>query len=374
MPTPTRPRPDPRQRAALTAHRGLATWGERLVPLAEFRAAAAAAGAQPACHNAADTAKAANAANAADTAELRRAACRDFLRPLPDATAVEGPFAKVAVFGGVYSNHLALAAVLADAARRGAEAIYCLGDLGGFGPEPEKVWPLLVAGGVRSIQGNYEQSLAAGREDCNCGYTDPRDNHFAAISYGYTARHCSPAFKRWMGELPARRRVLVGGRELLLVHGSPRRVNEFLFRSTSPDAFLEVLLDQHRCDVLLCTHTGLHWHRRLPSGRDAVNVGVIGRPPNDGRPEVWYALLEARPAAAEPSAPLLPPTTAVALSGDLSGDVGVELVPVRYDHQAMAAAVRRAGLPEEFAETLLSGWWTTCLEVLPARERAASRF
>ena len=349
MTAPTRPRLDPRQLAALTAHRGLATWGEQLVPLAEFRAAAAAAAA-------------AGAAGAPGAAELRQAARRDYLQPLPDATPVEGPFRKVAVFGGVYSNRLALAAVLADAARRGAEAVYCLGDLGGFGPEPEKVWPLLLTGGVRSIQGNYEQSLAAGREDCNCGYTDPRDNHFAAISYAYTARHCSPDFKRWMGGLPARRRVLVGGRELLLVHGSPRRVNEFLFRSTSPDAFLEVLLDQHRCDALLCTHTGLHWHRRLPSGRDAVNVGVIGRPPNDGRPEVRYALIEACPAR---------PGDA---GGVGAGGLDVELVPVRYDHQAMAAEVRRAALPEEFAETLLSGWWTTCLEVLPARERAASRF
>jgi len=40
----------------------------------------------------------------------------------------------------------------------------------------------------------------------------------------------------------------------------------------------------------------------------------------------------------------------------------------------MAAEVRAEGLPEEFAETLLTGWWTTCLEILPARERAASRF
>ena len=365
MTASTRPRPDPRQLAALTAHRGLATWGERLVPLSEFRAAAAAAGGR------------------GDEAE-RQAARRDYRRPLPDSTAVEGPFAKVAVFGGVYSNHLALAAVLADAARRGAEAVYCLGDLGGFGPEPERVWPLLLAGGVRAIQGNYEQSLAAGREDCNCGYTDPRDNHFAAISYDYTARHCSPAFKRWMGELPARRRVLVGGRELLLVHGSPRRVNEFLFDSTSPDAFLEVLLDQHHSDALLCTHTGLHWHRRLPSGRDAVNVGVIGRPANDGRPEVWYALLEALPSgalrsrggAAADRGPSIAGVGSVGGVGGFGGlgGLGVELVPLRYDHQAMAAEVRQASLPEEFAATLLTGWWTTCLEVLPARERAASRF
>ncbi|MBV8201440.1 MAG: metallophosphoesterase [Acidobacteria bacterium] len=335
-----RRRLDPLHVAALTAHRGLATWGERLVPLADFRAAAESSGARL-------------------DAAGRQAARRRYRRPVADATAVEGPFAKVAVLGGVYSNHLALAALLEDAARRRVEAVYCLGDLGGFGPEPERIWPLLSAGGVRCIQGNYEQSLAAGREDCNCGYTDPRDNHFAAVSYGYTARHCSPAFKRWMGELPARWRVEIGGRELLLVHGSPRQVNEFLFDSTSPDSFLELLLDQHRCDALLCTHTGLHWHRRLPSGRDALNVGVIGRPANDGRPEVWYAVIEARPAGP---------------AGAPGGGLGIELVALRYDHPAMAAGVLAAGLPEQFAETLLTGWWTTCLEILPARERAASRF
>jgi hypothetical protein len=36
--------------------------------------------------------------------------------------------------------------------------------------------------------------------------------------------------------------------------------------------------------------------------------------------------------------------------------------------------MRRERLPEEFVATILSGWWTTCLEILPARERALSRF
>ena len=255
------------------------------------------------------------------------------------------------MFGGVYNNHYALTALLEDAARRGAEAVYCLGDLGGFGPNPDKVWPLLESGSVRTIQGNYEESLASGLEDCNCGYTDPRDNHFAAISYGYTARNCSPAFKGWMAELPKRRRIRVGEHELLLVHGSPRRINEFLFHSTSPAPFLEVLLDQERADGFLCTHTGLPWHRRLPSGRDAVNVGVIGRPPNDGRQEVRYCLLE-----------------------EGAGELGVELLELAYDHHALAEEMRREELPEEFVETVLTGWWTTCLEILPAKERAASRF
>ncbi|HSK81623.1 MAG TPA: metallophosphoesterase family protein [Thermoanaerobaculia bacterium] len=319
-------------RAKLTAHRGMATWGETLVPLGRFRQATAEAG-------------------LALSPEERRAAVETYTAVVPDPTPVEGPYSRIAVFGGVYNNHFGLEALLEDAARRGAEAVYCLGDLGGFGPNPEKVRPLLRQGGVLTIQGNYEESLASGREDCNCGYTDPRDNHFAELSYRYTERNSSRDFKAFLGALPRRRRVRVGERELLFVHGSPRRINEFLFRSTAPVPFLEVLFDQNRCDGLLCTHTGLHWHRRLPSGRDVVNVGVIGRPANDGQTNVWYAMLEAR-----------------------EGGLEVELIPLTYDHQGLAAEMRSEGLPEEFVETILTGWWTTCLEILPARERAASRF
>lgn len=317
----------------LTAHRGMATWGEKLVPLGEFRQAVQQYGRQ------------------LDDAG-RRGETERYLTPKDDPTPVEGPYGKIAVFGGIYNNSHALETLLEDATRRGAEAIYCLGDFGGFGPHPEKVWPLLEQGRVLSIQGNYEESLASGREDCNCGYADPRDNHFAEISYRYTERNCSPEFKAWMGTHPRRRRVTVGGRELLLVHGSPRRINEFLFESATPAPFLEVLLDQEQCDGILCTHTGLQWHRRLPSGRDVVNVGVIGRPANDGRTNVWYSML----------------------SATADGTLDVELLPLAYDHQALAADMRAEGLPEEFVETILTGWWTTCLEILPSRERAASRF
>lgn len=316
----------------LTVHRGKATWGEKLVPLGDFRKAVAESG-------------------VGLSEEDRESARREYLAGPEDATPVEGPFAKIAVLGGVYNNHYGLAACLEDAARRGVDAVYCLGDLGGFGPSPEKVRPLLAEGDVRTIQGNYEESLSSAAEDCNCGYTDPRDNHFAEISYRYTEENCSDEFKRWMGELPRRRRVRVGDRELLLVHGSPRRINEFLFFSATPTPFLEVLLDQERADGLLCTHTGLHWHRRLPSGRDVVNVGVVGRPANDGATHVRYAVLEAR-----------------------ENDLAVELVPLVYDHASLAAEMRREGLPEEFVETIETGWWTTCLEILPAKERAASKF
>lgn len=253
--------------------------------------------------------------------------------------------ARVAVFGGIYSNRHALDAALTDVRRWGADALYALGDFGGFGPHPDRVLSVLLEAGAQAIQGNYEQSLAGGVSDCQCGYTDPRDNHFAQISYEYTAEKTSSGWKRWMGGLPPSRRLDVGGRQVLLVHGSPRKVNEFLWESTSPVVFLEKLLADHQADVLVCTHTGLHWTRRLPSGRLVVNAGVLGRPANDGNTHVWYTRLT------------------------VGRHVEADLVPIAYDHEALAREMGEEKLPREFIETVRTGWWTTCLEILPAKER-----
>ena len=77
---------------------------------------------------------------------------------------------RIALFGGVYSNAHALAAMLADARGRDVDAIFCLGDLGGFGPHPDRVFPLLREAGVRAIQGNYDRAIALGHDDCGCGF------------------------------------------------------------------------------------------------------------------------------------------------------------------------------------------------------------
>jgi diadenosine tetraphosphatase ApaH/serine/threonine PP2A family protein phosphatase len=257
---------------------------------------------------------------------------------------------RAAFFGGIYSNWLALEAAIADARRRGAEALYCLGDLGGFGPHPDRTIEVLRTEGIPVVQGNYDDAVGNGKPDCGCGYTDPRDNHFARISYGYTLDRTSLEHRPWLAGLPRRIRLDVGGKRYVLVHGSPRQQNEFLWESAAPDGLLERLAAGCEADVLLCTHTGIHWQRRLPSGRRVVNVGALGRPANDGRTEVWYALLDT--GRAEP----------------------FELVPVAYDHERLAREMRAEKLPEEFVETLLTGWWTTCLEILPARERLAGRF
>jgi predicted phosphodiesterase len=255
---------------------------------------------------------------------------------------------RIAFFGGIYSNWLALESALADARRRGAEQIYCLGDLGAFGPHPDRTIELLREREIPVVQGNYDDSVGNQKPDCGCGYTDPRDNHYARLSYAYTMAKTSAAYHLWLASLPPAMSFEQRGLRYLMTHGSPRQQNEFLWESATPDHLLERLCGD--ADVLLCTHTGLHWQRRLPSGKRVVNVGALGRPANDGRSCVWYALL------------------------DTDAPDPFRFVPVEYDHHRLAREMREERLPEEFVETILTGWWTTCLEILPAKERARGRF
>ncbi|MGH7480956.1 MAG: metallophosphoesterase family protein, partial [Longimicrobiales bacterium] len=169
----------------------------------------------------------------------------------------------MAVFGGVYNNYLALVACIADASARGAEALCCLGDLGGFGPHPERVFPLLFDAGVAVVQGNYDHSIGHGLDDCACGYTDPRDNHFARLSYQYTFANTPERWKPWLRDLPPAIRLRLGPHRVLLCHGSPRRTNEFVWESATSDAFLRRLARSHAADVIVGTHTGIHWQRRV---------------------------------------------------------------------------------------------------------------
>ena len=278
---------------------------------------------------------------------------------VPDVKAVlDGErFGRVALLGGIYSNYLALDRAIAMAKAQGAEAIYALGDFGAFGPHPDRTVEILRGHGIPAIQGNYEESLGSAAEDCHCGYTDPRDNHFAQISYDYTRDRTAAEHKAWMRTLPGHLRLTVGGARVLLCHGSPRTINEFLFRSNTPDAFIKKLLREADADVIACTHTGLHWDRWIEPGRGVVNVGALGRPANDGRTNVWFAMLSAEAGA-----------------GSAGRTVKAEFVPVDYEHERLAREMRDEGLPAEFVETIESGYWTTCLEILPAKERARGRY
>ncbi|THA27195.1 radical SAM protein [Streptomyces sp. RKND-216] len=256
---------------------------------------------------------------------------------------------RIAVCGGPYGNPYALQAFVDDARTRGAERLYCLGDLGGFGAEVDALWPILTDHGVECIAGNYDRALARGDTDCGCGYRDPKDNEYAQLVYDHTLATTGRDFAAWMGTLPTEHRETLDGTDVHMVHGSTLALNDFWWESLPED--------QHRqrteasgADVVLCTHSGMPWQRRIGDAL-VVNVGVVGKPANDGRREVWYAILDLG-----------------------AGQARAELVPLAYDWRAQARSMREAGLPGIFAETIETGWWTTCLEILPPAERSRGRF
>lgn len=258
---------------------------------------------------------------------------------------------RLAFFGGVYSNYLAVEAALKTCSNLGVDGVYCLGDMGAFGPHPNRAIELLVQGNVHCIQGNYDNSVGNNLADCQCGYTDPRDNHFARISYEYTLTNTSNQHRDWLQKLPPAIRLDLGSERLLLCHGSPRRTNEFLWESTCSTHFLDGLCREYEANVIATTHTGIHWERHLTGKNRFINVGVLGRPENDGTPRVWCTILEAR-----------------------ENNLRVEFLPIEYDHHRLAKEMAAEGLPGEFQETIISGYWTSCLEILPAKERRRGRF
>lgn len=256
----------------------------------------------------------------------------------------------IAVCGGPYGNPYALQAFVDDARARGAERLFCLGDLGGFGAEVNSLWPILTDNGIECVAGNYDVAIARGDTDCGCGYRDAKDNAYAQLIYDHTLATTGRDFAAWMGTLPTERRETIDGVDVHMVHGSTLALNDFWWESL-PEEQHRLRAKASGADVVLCTHSGLPWQRRIGDTL-AVNVGVLGKPANDGRREVWYAILH--------------------LSE--KHEVTAELIPLAYDWQAQAASMRAAGLPQIFTETIETGWWTTCLEILPPRERSRGRY
>jgi len=234
---------------------------------------------------------------------------------------------RVAVITDNHGNLPALEAALARIEELGIEEVYCGGDLVGYGPHPNEVCALLEERGNPTIYGNYDYAIGRDLEDCGCAYRDAHDRELGEQSIAWTLEHTNERSKAFMRGLPFDLRFELGGERVRLVHGSPRKVNEYLFED-KPARTFERIAAGADCDVLAFGHIHQPWIHEY-GGVLFVSCGSVGKP-KDGDPRGAFGVLEGG-----------------------SDGVSPRIERVAYDAESVAREVAAAGLPAEYGEKLL---------------------
>jgi len=231
------------------------------------------------------------------------------------------------IFGDIHGNLPALEAVLADTDARELSPLYCLGDLVGYGTFPNEVIETIRERNIPTLMGNYDQGVGNSSDDCGCAYTSKVAEELGKRSIAWSNQNTTDENKSNLRQLTDQIPLELDGLRVQLVHGSPRKINEYLYEDR-PDATMERLLDLAQADVLVCGHTHIPYHRILPSGRHVVNAGSVGKP-KDGNPQACYVVLEAN-----------------------GRDLTVTFRRVPYNTERAAQAIEASDMPNEYAEML----------------------
>lgn len=239
---------------------------------------------------------------------------------------------RIAVISDVHANLHALDAVLADIGS--VDAIWHLGDIVGYGPEPDAVVDRLVSVGAIGVRGNHDAAAAGGRE---IDWFNPD----ARAAMEWTRRAISASTLAWLTALPERREEA----GFTLVHGSPLDpIWEYVTTTEAAHANLASIstphgLNGHTHVPIAFSLDGERMGRVDPGGtpttpldgpRLLLNPGSVGQP-RDGDRRASYLLLDL--------------TARHAQWGR-----------VAYDVDAVGAAMRAAGLPRQLGERLRHGY------------------
>jgi len=239
----------------------------------------------------------------------------------------------------VHGNLPALEAMLADLQRRQVADILCLGDLVGYGPFPNEVAALVRDCGIPCLMGDHDQGIGFETGDCGCVYKTAEQRHEGPVSRAWTEAATTEETRSYLRTLEDRFLLGTPAGELLAVHGSPRRIDEYLFEDR-PEHAMARMAEKHPYRAILFGHTHVPYAREVSHGDQGaatlfVIVGSGGRP-KDGDWRLCYALVD--PAALA------------------CGRAAVEFVHVPYDSQRLRRAlaetpliIRFDGPPEKSA-------------------------
>lgn len=255
---------------------------------------------------------------------------------------------KIVLFSDIHANLPALEAFFKDLETRNTDAVYCLGDLVGYNIWPNEVIDEIRKRGIPTIAGNYDWGIGRSSDDCGCAYKTDEEKAMGKVSISYTNEVVKDEQRAYLRTLPAHIRLEYqlndDKRNILLVHGSPRKVNEYLFEDRDEKSMIRIM-EQADADIMCFGHTHQPYHRILNSpvdGKDhfrhAINIGSVGKP-KDKDPRGGYVILTINP------------------DSDVtrSESVQVEFIRFEYDVERAAVAVENSPLPNEYADMLRNG-------------------
>lgn len=207
---------------------------------------------------------------------------------------------RIAFFSDIHANLPALEAVLADLDRQQPDFVYCLGDLAGYNIWPNEVISEIRKRKIPTLVGNYDEGIGVNGDDCGCAYSTEEEKANGKASISYTNEITTYESREYLRMLPREMSLNFTNEDekihLLMVHGSPRKINEYLFEDRPEESLLRILT-KAGADVLLFGHTHKPYHRILSfevegrkKYRHAINLGSVGKPKN-GDPRACYALL-----------------------------------------------------------------------------------
>lgn len=239
---------------------------------------------------------------------------------------------RVAVFSDIHGNAVALEAVLADIAGRGADRLLCLGDAVQGGPQPAEVVARLRALGCPVVMGNADAWLLSGEETGSEPIEPERLRQMEAMRR-WSLAQLSDADRGFIAAFVPTVELPLGGEQRLLgFHGSPASFDDIIVPAT-PDEEVRRLLGPYLPRILAGGHTHIQQLRQLgPSFY--FGCGSVGR-----------AFRHDQPASPWPR---YDPWAEYALLSIEGAAVGLELRRVPYDVAALADVFRASGCP--FAE------------------------
>lgn len=194
----------------------------------------------------------------------------------------------IAFISDIHGNLPALEAALTDARDRGAEKVYCAGDLTGYGPFPGEVCRIIAEKQITSIIGNYDAKVIAALHRSADLKEGMKPGKWKILDW--TCRQIDGDAQRFLSSLPPLHHETLADRfKLLMVHGSPLSPVDTIYPSITPYG-LKKKLAGTRLDILVCGHTHIPFVRRV-AGILIVNCGSAGHPV-DGDPRPAYALVK----------------------------------------------------------------------------------